>query len=71
MKKIIFLLTGFCFFFSWAFVMAGTDEVVVGAVTPLTGKLAVYGEGFQQAMLLALDEVNASEIGRASCRERV
>lgn len=35
------------------------SEVVVGAVTPLTGKLAVYGEGFRQAMLLAADEVNA------------
>ena len=37
------------------------DEVVVGSITPLSGKLAVYGEGFQQAMLLALDEVNAAE----------
>jgi ABC-type branched-subunit amino acid transport system substrate-binding protein len=32
----------------------------VGSVTPLTGKLSAYGEGFQKAMLLALDEVNAS-----------
>ncbi len=39
--------------------VASADEVVVGAVTPLTGKLAVYGEGFQRAMNLALDEVNA------------
>ncbi len=39
-------------------VFAGT--VSVGAVTPLTGKLAVYGEGFQQAMLLAAEEINAS-----------
>jgi branched-chain amino acid transport system substrate-binding protein len=60
MKKIVFLLVGFCFLFTVASVVAGADEVVVGAVTPLTGKLAVYGEGFQQAMLLALDEVNAS-----------
>lgn len=60
MKKIFFLLTGFCFLFSGAYALAGTNEVVVGAVTPLTGKLAVYGEGFRQAMLLALDEVNAS-----------
>ena len=37
---------------------AAQDEVVVGAVTPLSGKLSVYGEGFQKAMLLALDEVN-------------
>jgi len=35
-------------------------EVKVGAITPLSGKLSVYGEGFQQAMLLALEEVNAA-----------
>ncbi len=46
---ILFLFAGYAF--------AGT--VKVGSVTPLTGKLAVYGEGFQQAMLLALDEINA------------
>ena len=34
-------------------------EVKVGSNTPLSGKLSVYGEGFQQAMLLALEEVNA------------
>lgn len=36
------------------------DAVEVGAVTPLSGKLQVYGEGFQKAMNLALDEVNAA-----------
>jgi len=35
------------------------DAVTVGAITPLSGKLSVYGEGFQKAMLLALDAVNA------------
>jgi branched-chain amino acid transport system substrate-binding protein len=35
-------------------------QVKVGSITPLSGKLAVYGEGFQQAMLLALEEVNAA-----------
>ena len=60
MKKIIIVLVGICFLLSGALAIAGAAEVVVGAVTPLTGKLAVYGEGFQQAMLLALDEVNAS-----------
>lgn len=39
-------------------VASAADEVAVGAVTPLSGKLSVYGEGFQQAMNLALDEVN-------------
>ncbi len=60
MKKIVLLLMGFCVLLCWTGVMAAeSDAVEVGAVTPLTGKLAVYGEGFQQAMLLALDEVNA------------
>jgi ABC-type branched-subunit amino acid transport system substrate-binding protein len=35
------------------------DSVKVGSVTPLSGKLQVYGEGFQKAMNLALEEVNA------------
>lgn len=41
-------------------VLYAADAVNVGSVTPLTGKLSAYGEGFQKAMLLALDEVNAS-----------
>jgi branched-chain amino acid transport system substrate-binding protein len=60
MKKFIIILAGICFLFSGALTTTGAAEVVVGAVTPLTGKLAVYGQGFQQAMLLALDEINAS-----------
>lgn len=60
MKKFMFLLPVLCVLFSWTPVMAASEAVVVGSVTPLTGKLAVYGEGFQQAMLLALDEVNAA-----------
>jgi len=40
--------------------VSAADEITVGAVTPLTGKLSVYGEGFQKAMLLALAEVNAA-----------
>ena len=38
---------------------ADVAEVRIGSNTPLSGKLSVYGEGFQQAMLLALEEVNA------------
>jgi branched-chain amino acid transport system substrate-binding protein len=60
MKKITIVLVGICFLLSATLALAGAGEVVVGAVTPLTGKLAVYGEGFQQAMLLALDDVIAS-----------
>ena len=36
------------------------DEVVVGAVTPLSGSLSVYGTNLQKAMFVALDEVNAT-----------
>ncbi len=39
--------------------LVSAAEVKVGAITPLSGKLSVYGEGFQQAMLLALEEINA------------
>ena len=60
MKKFTIILAGICFLFSGPLTTAVAEEVVVGAVTPLTGKLAVYGQGFQQAMLLALDEVNGS-----------
>lgn len=59
MKKV---LVTFCMFLIAAVMFAtaaSAGEVVVGAVTPLTGKLAVYGEGFQKAMNLALDEINA------------
>lgn len=59
MKKYILLLAALCFVWCGAPVWAQSPEVVVGSVTPLTGKLSVYGEGFQQAMNLALDEVNA------------
>jgi branched-chain amino acid transport system substrate-binding protein len=60
MKRSIIILLGLFSLILNALSPAGAAEVVVGAVTPLTGKLAVYGEGFQQAMLLSLDEVNAA-----------
>jgi ABC-type branched-subunit amino acid transport system substrate-binding protein len=37
-----------------------SDTVEVGSVTPLSGKLQVYGEGFRKAMNLALEEINAA-----------
>jgi len=58
MKKIILYSVSSLILILSGNVLAG--EVTVGSVTPLTGKLAVYGEGFQQAMLLAVDEINAS-----------
>jgi len=60
MKKAIMVLAGILFLVSSMLGSSWASEVVVGAVTPLTGKLAIYGQGFRQAMLLALDEVNAS-----------
>jgi branched-chain amino acid transport system substrate-binding protein len=59
MKRAFDLVIGFCVFAVIGAGLASAAEVRVGAVTPLTGKLSVYGEGFQQAMLLALEEVNA------------
>ena len=58
MKKFIFNSIALLFLISTGSAMAG--DISVGSVTPLTGKLAVYGEGFQQAMLLAADEINAA-----------
>ena len=58
MKKLILCSVSSLLLILSGNVLAG--EVTVGSVTPLTGKLAVYGEGFQQAMLLAVDEINAS-----------
>jgi len=60
MKKIIVILIVTVLLLCPGWTASAADEIAVGAVTPLTGKLAVYGEGFQKAMLLALDEVNAS-----------
>ena len=59
MRKVLLMVAGICLCFSVAGAKAA-DEVVVGSVTPLSGKLAVYGEGFQQSMLLAVEEVNAA-----------
>ena len=43
--------------------LAGTafaETVKIGAVQPLSGKISVYGEGFQRAINLAVEEVNKS-----------
>ncbi|PIU50269.1 MAG: hypothetical protein COS92_02300 [Desulfobacterales bacterium CG07_land_8_20_14_0_80_52_14] len=59
MRKALRCIAGICLLFSVAGAYAA-EEVAVGSITPLSGKLAVYGEGFQQSMLLALEEVNAA-----------
>jgi len=59
MRKAFGCIAGICLLFSVAGAYAA-EEVAVGSITPLSGKLAVYGEGFQQSMLLALEEVNAA-----------
>lgn len=58
-KQICITIVALISLFGWGALSFGAEEVSVGSVTPLTGKLAVYGEGFQKAMLLALDEINA------------
>lgn len=53
MKQVICAIL-FCF-------LAGTvsaETVKIGAVQPLSGKISVYGEGFQRAIDLAVEEVN-------------
>ncbi len=55
MKRITCAL--FCFFLATA---AYAETVKIGAVQPLSGKISVYGEGFQRAINLAVEEVNAA-----------
>lgn len=59
MKRVSLWVVALIFFLFTAGASAA-DTFKVGAITPLSGKLAVYGEGFQRAMNLALDEVNAA-----------
>jgi len=35
------------------------ETIKIGAVTPLSGKISIYGEGFRKAMELAVDKINA------------
>jgi ABC-type branched-subunit amino acid transport system substrate-binding protein len=60
MKKIVVVFIVAVSLICSGWPVSAADEITVGAVTPLTGKLSVYGEGFQKAMLLALAEVNAA-----------
>jgi ABC-type branched-subunit amino acid transport system substrate-binding protein len=55
MKKIVCTVL-LCLFAGTA--VAAT--VKIGAVQPLSGKISVYGEGFQRAINLAVEEVNAA-----------
>ena len=41
------------------------DVFRIGSLTPITGAGSPYGPGMQQGIRLAVDEVNAAEIGRA------
>ena len=50
---IIFLITVLCG------VSFAEETVKVGAIFPLSGPLAVYGEGFLKAVTLAIDDINA------------
>lgn len=57
MKKLSLVWAGIFLMLS---AVAFAGEIAVGSITPLTGKLAVYGQGFQKAIMLAEDEVNAA-----------
>ena len=59
MKKSVGIMM--CFFWLCTGPLSAA-EGKVGSNTPLSGKLSVYGEGFQQAMLLALEEVNGLQV---------
>src|SRR5690554_2397990 len=40
------------------FTKGGGERVKIGVVVPLTGPVAVYGEGVRDGALLAIDEIN-------------
>ena len=40
--------------------LAADDVIKIGAVLPMTGNSAVFGEKFQQAYSMAIDEINAA-----------
>jgi branched-chain amino acid transport system substrate-binding protein len=44
----------------WAPARAADSEFVIGMTTPLTGPLAEFGTAFQNASILAVEEVNAA-----------
>ena len=48
-----------CVFLFSHFGYAASGTIKIGAVQPLSGNLAVYGQGFRRAIDLAVDEINA------------
>ncbi len=61
MKKIIVfvaIVVSAVLFLAQAGMSSGT--IKIGAVQPLSGNLAVYGQGFKMAIDLAVDEINAN-----------
>jgi branched-chain amino acid transport system substrate-binding protein len=62
MKKLIVVVLALCCAASMAFAAGGqaSDTVAIGAVFPLSGQVAFYGNESRDGILLAIDEINAA-----------
>src|SRR5690606_8174338 len=50
---------------------AQAQSIKIGVVGPTTGPVTQYGAMVREGVDTAVERINAAEIGRASCRERV
>lgn len=60
MKRFVALVALIVCVFLFAQISAAGSPIKIGAAQPLSGNLAVYGEGFKMALDLAVDEINAN-----------
>ncbi|MDR0670160.1 MAG: ABC transporter substrate-binding protein [Treponema sp.] len=62
MKKFIVVVLALCCAASMVFAAGGqaSDTVAIGAVFPLSGQVAFYGNESRDGILLAIDEINAA-----------
>ena len=62
MKKVLFIVTALCFTAAMVFAGAARDAntVSIGAIFPLSGGVAYYGNESRDGALLAIEEINAA-----------
>lgn len=59
--KLVLLSAAFLVIFSVGCVRKDKKEIKIGAIIPLTGSFATYGEPVRDGMLLAMKEINSTE----------
>jgi len=58
--KLVFISIVFLVIFSVGCAKKGEKEIRIGAIIPLTGSFAAYGEPVRDGMLLAVEEINST-----------